>query len=299
MQIIKPRIEYWEQKDYDEHVARCGRVCYASDKTDGAIEFVNRIIKNSHLSVLRHGTQYFCVPEDSYIFDEEVRKLLRCEYVDSVRDFKEKCFWVAINGQVAEERPWDVADIADYEVRREEVFASPVGREIVRFSIYMEISVAIVSELNRHAPMNISQRSTRYCNYTNSKFGNNIKFVAPVWLINNENFDEIINNTYKYETDIPEHYDNDVTNFINDCCYSERAYVRNINNNMKPENARGSLNLNVMSAVVYTYSVKQWREIINKRYYGITGAPHPDVKYIMGEVKSLLESFGYDFEINL
>ena len=35
MEIIKPSCELWVQDDPMAHVARCARVCYASDKTTG------------------------------------------------------------------------------------------------------------------------------------------------------------------------------------------------------------------------------------------------------------------------
>lgn len=47
--------------------------------------------------------------------------------------------------------------------------------------------------------------------------------------------------------------------------------------------------------VVYTYSVSEWRHIIDLRYFGKTGAPHPNAKIIAGMIKDKLEEHGYDF----
>ena len=47
--------------------------------------------------------------------------------------------------------------------------------------------------------------------------------------------------------------------------------------------------------VVYTYSAREWRHIIDLRYFGKTGVPHPNAKIIAGMIKDKLEEHGYDF----
>lgn len=47
--------------------------------------------------------------------------------------------------------------------------------------------------------------------------------------------------------------------------------------------------------VLNTYSVSQWRDIIDLRYHGKTGAPHPNAKIIAGMIREELIKFGYDF----
>ena len=46
---------------------------------------------------------------------------------------------------------------------------------------------------------------------------------------------------------------------------------------------------------VYTYSINEWRAIIDLRYYGITGKPHPNAKIIAGMIRNNLMELGYDF----
>lgn len=45
----------------------------------------------------------------------------------------------------------------------------------------------------------------------------------------------------------------------------------------------------------YTYSVREWRHIIDLRYYGTTGIPHPNAKIIADMIRNNLMELGYDF----
>ena len=65
---------------------------------------------------------------------------------------------------------------------------------------------------------------------------------------------------------------------------------------MEPQDARGELPLDLATEVIYTYSVSEWRHIIDLRYFGKTGAPHPNAKIIAGMIKDKLEEHGYDFD---
>lgn len=64
---------------------------------------------------------------------------------------------------------------------------------------------------------------------------------------------------------------------------------------MEPQDARGELPFDLATEVVYTYSVNQWHHIIDLRYFGKTGASHPNAKIIAGMIKEKLEEYGYDF----
>ena len=64
---------------------------------------------------------------------------------------------------------------------------------------------------------------------------------------------------------------------------------------MQRQDARGVLPLDTATKCVYTYSIDEWRNIIDLRYYGTTGAPHPNAKIIAGMIREQLIELGYDF----
>ena len=54
---------------------------------------------------------------------------------------------------------------------------------------------------------------------------------------------------------------------------------------MYRQDARGILPLDTATKCVYTYSVEEWRHIIDLRYYGTTGKPHPQMKEIANLIR--------------
>lgn len=53
--------------------------------------------------------------------------------------------------------------------------------------------------------------------------------------------------------------------------------------------------LDTATRCIYTYSVREWRHIIDLRYYGTTGTPHPNCIIIAGMIRNNLMELGYDF----
>ena len=66
---------------------------------------------------------------------------------------------------------------------------------------------------------------------------------------------------------------------------------------LKPQDAREFLCLGTNSVVVYTYSLKEWRHILDLRYFGITGIPHPNAYAVASAIKNIFKEH-YDIDIN-
>lgn len=64
---------------------------------------------------------------------------------------------------------------------------------------------------------------------------------------------------------------------------------------MNRQDARGVLPIDTATRYVYTYSIAEWRAILDLRYYGTTGAPHPNAKIIAGMIRQELIKLGYAF----
>lgn len=52
---------------------------------------------------------------------------------------------------------------------------------------------------------------------------------------------------------------------------------------MQPQDAREYLPLVTATKVAYSYNIKELIQVVNKRYYGTTGKPHPNAKIIAKE----------------
>ena len=63
MEIREAKVESWLQNNTEDHIARCARVCYASDKTTANDKMCNALWKNKHRSMFRHAGVYYIIPE--------------------------------------------------------------------------------------------------------------------------------------------------------------------------------------------------------------------------------------------
>lgn len=115
-------------------------------------------------------------------------------------------------------------------------------------------------ELVRHRPCNFAQESTRYCNYSKDKFGNEISFINPLF--------------YK---DKPDLYG--IWRTL--CLASESAYFTLLQKGSTPQEARDVLPQSLKTEIVITATEEEWQHIVDLRSKGTTGKPHPQMVEIM------------------
>ena len=139
----------------------------------------------------------------------------------------------------------------------------------------------------------IAEESTRHCNYSKDKFGEEITFTAPTWLSREQldSFDawEIAKGTqellscgnYTHE-EYPELV------YLSAMANAEIHYMTLIKSGWKPQQAREVLPLATKSDVVYTAFPHQWRHFFDIRMFGTTGAPHPNMKDIATKAAEVL-----------
>lgn len=85
------------------------------------------------------------------------------------------------------------------------------------------------------------------------------------------------------------------TVYLDSCNDSFKRYKFLVENGVHRQDARGVLPLDTATRCVYTYSINEWRHIIDLRYYGTTGTSHPNAKIIAGMIRDNLMELGYDF----
>ena len=112
-------------------------------------------------------------------------------------------------------------------------------------------------ELVRHRLASFSQESTRYCNYSKSKFGHEITVVRPIYI--QEDTDE-------YEI------------WLNQCRSAEDSYFELLKKGIKPEVARSVLPTCLKTEIVVTANVREWLHILELR---TARDAHPDIRFLM------------------
>ena len=151
----------------------------------------------------------------------------------------------------------------------------------------------------RHRVFSFAQESTRYCNYSKDKLGNEITFIIPSWLNipegiaywhdglgyrvgadpNNTDFDAslgYINKSSNYDS------------FLYALENAEKSYFRLLKEKWKPQQARQVLPNALKTELVMTGFVSDWKHFFDLRAIGTTGKPHPDAEIL---AKPLMNEF--------
>lgn len=312
MKIVKPYAKILENTSNIHHAVKCAQICYASQKeVENEHQWLRAKWTAGHKSIFRHQTFYYAIPI-SQVTEIIFNFIKYNPYVGSYKN--NRFLFISINGQTYKENPW-IEQLHPYETSELGILSfinteeDKIGiTKILRRTVLVQTQVSTSRELNRTSPNNISEQSTRYCNFSNDKFGGHIAFCEPHWSdlttyynLNNEEiksderiffkgennktiFATVGNANFEILTLYPlvtNCYDEVFAeNWLRTCLDAEERYFEAIKNGVKPEDTRGLLPLDVATKVVYTYRVEEWDHILDLRYYGKFGKPHPNAKFI-------------------
>ena len=125
---------------------------------------------------------------------------------------------------------------------KEHPHLSPIEHSLLSVKFVTNIGIAL--ELVRHRLIAVNQESTRYCNYSNDKFGHNVKFIIDT-----------------SKLDDPQAY----KDWLDDCESCERRYFKRLAYGYRPDEARGVLNKDVATQIKITTNYRQWRHMFSLR----------------------------------
>lgn len=332
MIIIKPNCQYLpEQEDkHVEHVVKCASICYGNNpfkEPEHPIDYIkiyNNLIRQNHISPLRHSTYYYIIPSDVIADTSDFNNLL----CGMAYDFDTKRLFVSINGQYYRERD-DMFELFynKYRVSKRQYineiynlnnpYTQGDALATLRYTFIITTQISTSRELNRTSPNNICEQSTRYCKFSLPKFGEDVTICQPHWLDVCEQFTSVqiikYENKYLVKTPtgdvfelmneypvavkgIPQDdgssicYSPDYAEkYIKSCCDDAILYGEAIKAGVATQDARGKLPLDTATKVVYTYTYKEWQRILDLRLRGTTGKPHPNAKEVMQLLEPILE----------
>lgn len=267
MKLIKPSFEIWNQpaglEGVYKQIERVGRVCYKSEDKiteDSAKPFVERMAKSGHGAMLEHGTVYLLVPFETHISKYKTNKYSKVR--DIAKHLMDDKSAVTTNLRVLVENGW--LDDLQY-------ICEPTEFHEKRITVHFVCDRGVSHEFVRHRVMSFAQESTRYCNYSKDKFGNELTFIQPCWLD-----DEKLKLYGPYHTVIRDKSPESI--FIANLNNAERDYLDLIRLGWKPQEARAVLPNALKTELVVTGFVSDWNHFFDLRARGTTGAPHPQAK---------------------
>ena len=283
MKLCEPLFEIWEQsaglEGVYKQIEKVGRVCYKSEDKiteDSAKPFVDRMIKSGHGAMLEHGTVYLYIRRKGNESLEVDRYLMnpysKVVFIQSLssRDME---IYITTNLRVLVEN--GCLDDLQY-------ICEPTEFHEKRVTVHFVCDRGVSHEFVRHRAMSFAQESTRYCNYSKDKFGNELTFIKPCWL-------DIPTGQYVYwdgdwcdinkmKIQLPEGEHKDIDAFLWTLNNAETHYTLLINSGWKPQEARAVLPNSLKTELVVTGFTSDWNHFFDLRARGTTGAPHPQAK---------------------
>jgi thymidylate synthase (FAD) len=292
MRINNPSFEIWDQEPgldgIYRQIERVGRVCYKSEDhqtADSAHPFVERMIKNEHYAMLEHGSVFLTISlEGNDKLSAEEREQKANNYISNrfsrVVIAGGKAF-VSTNLRVLAENGW-LDDLA--------FLTEPTDHHERRVTVHFTTQIAITREFNRHRADSMAEQSTRYCNYSKAKFGNEITVNLPTWVKQ-----QMMDSTWVRQISggtltisghdflelgrkVVDGSATDLDNWVFANLATEKSYMNLIAAGRKPQEARVVLPLDTNTELVHTAFISDWKHFFDLRALGTTGAPHPDAK---------------------
>lgn len=250
MKLIKSSFEILEQtpgiQGVKKQIELAGRVCYKSESkiTDTSCEeFVNRMVNSGHGAMLEHGTVYLyrtfeskeeCMYSDFTLnyHENPFSKIVRVR--DDMTNPKGKQhLYITTNYRVLVENGW--LDDLQYQ-------CEPTEHHEKRITVKFICDRGVSHEFVRHRVFSFAQESTRYCNYSKDKFGNEITCILPPW--------ELEGSYLEFEEDLK---------------VLESIYFKWLKKGWKAQEARYFLPTGVKTELVMTGFISDWEHFFKLR----------------------------------
>lgn len=129
-------------------------------------------------------------------------------------------------------------------------------------SVIFTVDRGVTHELVRMRRASFAQESTRYCNYANDKFDNEITVIKPVWW---DKWSEATRESWERAM-----------------IFAEEEYMNMTKDEtVKAQQARAVLPHSLKVDIMVTAPMDEWRHIFNLRACDATGPAHPQMKEVM------------------
>ena len=143
--------------------------------------------------------------------------------------------------------------------------------EFIDITVKFTCDRGVSHELVRHRLASFAQESTRYCNYSKDKFGNELTFIIPSWL--NWNEQTIHDGDFKKSSNCS--IDSQI--FIHSLLKAENDYMSLIHEGWTAQQARMILPMSIKTEINMKCNLREWRHFLNLR---CSQAAHPDIRVL-------------------
>lgn len=285
MKFTEPQVEWWKQTSIVQHIARVGRICYKAkgkQPEEGLTEeevktFIQKrdeerckgFWESGHRSMYRHGTIYFFMPREKGLPNYIWAYLNASPYIDYAT--KNHKVWISTNMQFMFEHKNLMDALSSYNVSEDEFIEKAQKYEceeafyIIRMTLVVTTQRIQGESYNRKSPNCIAEQSTRYVNLSRK---GGVQICRPHW-----------EEQAKWYQLWASHFGYWV---------AEKVYKFLIFTGLKPEDARGNLTFNTYTICGYTYTLSEWKHILDMRLRNKTGIAHPDASIVAKQISRII-----------
>lgn len=137
--------------------------------------------------------------------------------------------------------------------------------EHVSLSVRIVCDRGVTHEIVRHRVASYSQESTRYCNYSNDKFGNELTFIKPCFW---------------------DKYSPCMELWLQATKQDEVKYFELLEMGATPEQARSILPNSIKTELVMTMNLREWRHFLKLR---TSKAAHPQMRQVANMILTMFK----------
>ena len=255
MKLINQSFKFINQTDFSlvgikKHIERCARVSYKSEDkiTDTSYEkFVSMLKSREHDRPLEFGTVHLKMMfSDFQEFTDNLLTLgifndiwIKSTYVGDI-------VYITTNYRYYLDITKHLPNVREYFTEEDNEYYPK------RYTVHMILDRGVMDEFRTHVGLSHLAESTRYCNYSKDKFGNEITFIKPCWL------------------NLPTDYavysgDNDSDYFIQALEDAENWYLSLLKEGWTPQQARSVLPLGIKSELISCGFEDAWKNFFYRR----------------------------------
>lgn len=293
--LVNPSVSLINEPNPYKRIEIAGRTCYKSESNitkDSSIKFVNNMLKNQHMAMIEHAVVVFVIDchdgSETELMDfiQYIKKqdymhitfepdIPRIMVSGNVRAILERKVVDPIYNSLVSKYP----EFKNYHFEGDDPMYYHITATVVdikrikdlthdEFLEHFNLTCKFVTdrgvthEIVRHRPFSFAQESTRYCNYSKDKFGGHVTFCKPTTF---NSWSQDVKDTFLS------------TLSVIDTVYN---YITNTDNALTAQLARAVLPQCTKAEIVVTGPAYEWIHFFNLRSRGLTGAPHPDMKFV-------------------
>ena len=315
MKIEKSHVEILPQEPGVEGMLRLvekvGRTAYKSEDRitdDSYKKFVDMLYNRGHWAVFNLATVYLIVPCNTVNVPNDLFAKPYSAYVKT--DIVNDNFYITTNYRV-------ICQLGLQEFMRK-YWSEPTKNHYHRVVTHWTCSRSIGNELVRHRILNFLQESTRYCNYSKSKFGGELTFILPQWIyrVRNEIASTVDPLTGEDRSSIRDLDGQELWSAL--CCLdrtvaardkfwksAEEEYLYETTNDegehLKAEEARDCLPLGLKTEICAAGFVEDWlyepentKEKAGFFFLRSASDAHPDIKVLSDDLRRQFKEQGID-----